>query len=114
MFRDQDLDCYDIQPNATCQDCSVDYSRAEDDTTPYCDACSDRRDAHTSLLQTRFIMAKALANKSPLAPALKLTSGEIASCVALLGIGVTLEKAIDKIQTQRSRQPLPFVGGEAA
>lgn len=108
-------DFYTLQPNSTCADCSRDFSCHEETPNPrYCDACSDRRDAHTTLLETRFVMAKALQGKSPLAPALTLTSGEIAFCVALLGMGVTLEKAIDKIQTQRARQPLPFFGGGEA
>lgn len=106
MFRDQDLDCYDVQPNATCLDCGGDFSRAEDDPNPaYCDPCSDRRDAHTTLLQTRFVMAKALHGASPLAGAPKLTAGELAFTVAMIGNGWTLAKAIDKIQAQRSRLP---------
>lgn len=115
MFRDPDLDsCYDVQPNATCLDCGADFSRAEDDPGPYCDPCSDRRDAHTTLLQTRFVMAKALHGASPLAGAPKLTAGELAFAVAMIGNGWTLAKALDKIQAQRARRPLPFFGGEAA
>jgi hypothetical protein len=63
------------------------------------------------LLERRLVMAKALAQPSALAGAPKLTSGEIAFCVALLGLGWTLQRAIDKVQTQRGR--LPF-GSEVA
>lgn len=114
MFLEDDYtDFYDLAPNSTCADCGVDCSRPEDAPLPrYCDACSDRRDAHTTMLQHRLVMAKALHGSSALAGAPKLTAGEIAFCVALLGNGVTLEKAIDRIQAQRNR--LPFFGGEAA
>lgn len=96
---------YDVQPNATCADCSVDFSCHEETPSPrYCDACSDRRDAHTDL-QARFVMAKALQGASPLAGAPKLTAGELAFCVAMIGNGWTLQKAIDKIQVQRGRLP---------
>lgn len=112
MFRDQDLDsCYDVQPNATCTDCSADYSRGEEDPTTTCDRCSDRRDAHTTLLEGRLVMAKALARATAGVPAPVLTSGEISFCVALLGLGWTLQRAMNKIQTQRDR--LPF-GSEVA
>lgn len=32
-------------PNAICSDCGADYSRDELDATPWCDACSNKRDA---------------------------------------------------------------------
>ena len=48
-----------LEPNATCTDCGVAYSKAEMDPTTWCDACSDRRDAHTDLLEIR-LMAKAV------------------------------------------------------
>jgi hypothetical protein len=104
-------DVYDIQPNATCQDCGQDFSRAEDDPGPYCDACSDRRDAHTTMLEHRLVMAKALVGKSALAAAPKLTSGEMSLAVALLGLGWSLERVIDDIQ--KHRRSLPF-GQEVA
>lgn len=47
----------DLEPNATCTDCGVDYSKADGDPTTWCDACSDQRDAHTDALEMR--MAKA-------------------------------------------------------
>lgn len=102
---------YDMRPNATCSDCGADFSRAENDPGTLCDACSDRRDAHTDLLQRRLVMAKALEPSTALAHAPKLTSGEIRFCVAMLGKGWTLQRAIEKIQVQRGR--LPF-GSEVA
>jgi hypothetical protein len=110
LLPDADFDsCYEVPPNATCSDCGADYSRAEGDPTTTCDPCSDRRDAHTTLLERRLVMAKALVKKSPLADAPKLTSAELAFCVAMLGNGWTLQRAIDKIQVQRGR--LPFASG---
>ncbi len=47
----------ELQPNCTCVDCGMDFSRAYDDQGACCDGCSDRRDAHTSNLELR--MAKA-------------------------------------------------------
>lgn len=112
MFRDSDLDsCYDVQPNATCLDCGADFSRAESDPGGHCDDCSDRRDAHTSMLEHRLVMAKALHGASALVGAPKLTAAELAFTVAMIGNGWTLAKAIDRVQAQRSR--LPF-GSEAA
>jgi hypothetical protein len=110
MFRDSDLDCYDVQPNATCTVCSVDVSRGQSDTSTCCDACSDRRDAHTSMLEHRLVMAKA-TSRAALVGAPKMTSGELAFCVAVLGLGWPLARAIDRVQAQRNR--LPF-GKEAA
>lgn len=112
MSSNSDFDSwYDVPPNATCTDCGADYSRGEDDRTTTCDPCSDRRDAHTTLLERRLVMAKALVGKSALAGAPKLTSGELAFCVAMLGNGRTLQWAIDRVQVQRGR--LPF-GSEVA
>lgn len=39
-----DDDAYELQPNATCEDCGVAYAKADADPTTWCDACSDRRD----------------------------------------------------------------------
>lgn len=112
MFRDSDLDsCYDVQPNATCTDCGVDFSRGENDPGTLCDPCSDRRDAHTSMLARRLVMAKALHPSAALASAPTLTAAEMSLAVALLGHGWPLQRAIDKIQVQRGR--LPF-GSEVA
>jgi hypothetical protein len=49
----------EIQPNASCTDCGVDYAKADADPTTWCDPCSDRRDAHTTAMEIRF-MAKAV------------------------------------------------------
>lgn len=115
MFRDQDLDTFDVQPNATCLDCGADFSRAEDDPGPAtCDPCSDRRDAHTTLLEHRLVMAKALQASSALGNTPKLTAGELAFAVAMIGNGWTLQKAIDKIQAQRNRLPFTPSSNEAA
>jgi hypothetical protein len=103
---------YDLQPNATCADCGTDYSRADNDPSHYCDGCSDRRDAHTSMLERRLTMAA--AKLKPGIPAPKLTSSEIAFCVALLGQGWPLDKAIDRVQVLRSRLPFTPTTGEAA
>lgn len=99
---------YDVPANATCVDCGTDYSRATNDPGHYCDGCSDRRDAHTSMLERRLTMAVAKVGGTPLP---KLTPSEIALCVTLLGNGWTLQKAIDRIQALRPS--LPF-GHEAA
>lgn len=96
----------DVRPNATCTDCGADFSRADHDRGTLCDPCSDRHDAHTSMLERRLVMAKAT---TPAAP--KLTPSELALCVALLGNGYTLERAIARVQVLRVR--LPF-GNEAA
>lgn len=114
MFRDSDLDsCHDVQPNATCTDCGADFSRGENDPTTTCDPCSDRRDAHTTRLQRRLVMAKVLQHPSAaLAHAPKLTAGEMSFCVAMLGNGWTLQRAIDQVQVQRGT--LPFSGSEVA
>jgi len=58
---DDDAFDSDLRPNATCTDCGADYSKADTDPTTWCDACSDRRDAHTALLEIRFLAAKVLA-----------------------------------------------------
>ena len=42
---------------ATCADCGADFSKAEDDPTVWCDACSDRRDAWASALELRMAHA---------------------------------------------------------
>lgn len=101
MFRDSDLDCYDVQPNATCSDCGVDYSKGEHDPTTLCDACSDRRDVHTSRLEHRLVMAKAQVARVRIS----LTPRELMICVVLLGRGVPLQRAIDRIQARRSTLP---------
>jgi len=98
----------DVRPNATCTDCGTDYSRADHDPSTYCDGCSDRRDAHTSMLERRLRMATVTAQG---AAAPRMTPSEIALCVALMGNGYTLEKAIARVQVLRAR--LPF-GNEAA
>ncbi len=54
---DDDADA--VRPNAVCADCGVEYAKAEHDRTPFCDDCSDRRDAYTSALEVR-LMAKAV------------------------------------------------------
>lgn len=108
---DDHSDVYDVRPNATCVDCGTDYSRAENDPGTYCDGCSDRRDAHTDLLQRRLKMATASTRGSS-AP--KLTPSEISLVVALLGNGYTLDKAIDRIQVLRGRLPFTPSTGEAA
>ncbi len=46
-----------LAPNAHCHDCGVPYSRADDDPSTWCDACSDARDAHTSALEIRLAKA---------------------------------------------------------
>lgn len=54
MLREDDLDRYDdVKPNATCTDCSVDFSRAETDPGTLCDACSDRREAWLAAVHVR-------------------------------------------------------------
>lgn len=101
MFRPDDY-ADDVRPNATCVDCGTDYSRATNDPGTYCDGCSDRRDAHTSMLQHRLKMATA---RTPASAAPRLTPSELVLCVALLGNGYTLAKAIDRVQVLRSRLP---------
>ena len=54
---DDDAYTDDVQPNATCTDCSVDFSRAEEDPGTLCDACSDRREAWLSSVQLRMTHA---------------------------------------------------------
>jgi hypothetical protein len=97
----------DVLPNATCTDCGADFSRADHDPGTLCDPCSDRRDAHTSMLERRLVMAKA----TPPARPIILTPAEIALCVALIGLGWKLSHAIERVQDQRAR--LPFTN-EAA
>lgn len=104
MFRPDDYSD-DVRPNATCVDCGTDYSRATNDPGTYCDGCSDRRDAHTSMIEHRLVMAKAFHGSAALAAAPKLTPSEMSLCVALLGNGYTLQKAIDRVQVLRSRLP---------
>jgi len=111
MFLPEFLDVDDVRPNATCTDCGSDYSRADHDPTTLCDTCSDRRDAYTSQLQRRLQMAKAFSRKTHVPT---LTASELALCVALLGNGYTLEKAIDRIQTLRGRLPFTPETPEAA
>jgi hypothetical protein len=55
-----DADAFDdtIRPNAECADCGVEYSKGEYDRTPWCDACSDRRDRWITAQEVRH-MAKA-------------------------------------------------------
>ena len=89
----------DDRPNATCTDCSADFSRADHDLGTLCDACSDRHDAHTSMLERRLTMATA----RPATP--QLTPSEISLCVALMGQGWTLMASIERVQTLRSRLP---------
>jgi hypothetical protein len=92
----------DVRPNATCSDCSGDYSRADDDPSTLCDACSDRRDVHTSRLERRLVMAKAQIARGP---RITLTPRELMLCVVLLGRGNTLAQAIDRIQARRGSLP---------
>ena len=56
-----DLDAFDadLQPNASCSDCGVEYSKAIADQTTTCDRCSDRRDAWVTAQEIR-TMAKAV------------------------------------------------------
>jgi len=96
----------DLRPNASCTDCGADYSKADHDPTTTCDACSDRRDAHTSRLERRLRMATARP------PVPVLTPAEIALSVALLGCGYTLQQTIDRIQVNRAKRPLS--GSEVA
>jgi len=60
-YGDEDADALDVglPMNATCADCGIDYSRAELDSTPWCDACSDRRDRWATAQELR-TMAKAV------------------------------------------------------
>jgi hypothetical protein len=60
-YGDEEPDALDadIQPNATCADCGVDYSKAEHDRSVWCDDCSNRRDAWATATEIRF-MAKAV------------------------------------------------------
>jgi hypothetical protein len=57
--EDRDALDADVQMNASCTDCGVDYAKAENDLSTWCDACSDRRDAWATALEIRF-MAKAV------------------------------------------------------
>jgi hypothetical protein len=57
---------YDLRPNATCTDCGADFSKADADPGTLCDRCSDQRDAHTSLLELRLLMAKARRSTRPI------------------------------------------------
>lgn len=120
MFRDEFdafADFYDLRPNATCTDCGVDFHRNDNDPHPstVCQTCSDRRDAHTTMLERRLRMAKASLHPSAvLAAAPKLTSGELALAVALIGNGFSLQQAIDKIQAQRGTLPFTPNAPEAA
>ena len=43
----------ELQPNASCTDCGVAYSKADADPTTWCDACSDRRDAWAAATEIR-------------------------------------------------------------
>lgn len=63
---DSDVDAYEwlngadeLQPNATCQDCGIAYSKAEDDPSGCCDSCSDKRDRWATALELK-LMAKAV------------------------------------------------------
>lgn len=42
-----------LPPNAECTDCGAAYSKADDDPTTWCDACSDRRDAWAAAFEIR-------------------------------------------------------------
>lgn len=46
-------DVDDVRPNATCADCSADFSRADNDPGTLCDTCSDRRDAWLAAVEVR-------------------------------------------------------------
>jgi hypothetical protein len=55
---DDALDVEDLR-NAVCADCGLSYARAELDSTPWCDECSDRRDRWATAQELR-TMAKAV------------------------------------------------------
>jgi hypothetical protein len=57
-FDPPDDDAYDVRPNAVCEDCGASYGKGDHDPTTLCDRCSDQRDAHTSLLELRLMMAQ--------------------------------------------------------
>lgn len=46
--------------NATCPDCGEPCWIGRDDTGSLCDACCDRRDAHSSALELRLMVAAVL------------------------------------------------------
>lgn len=57
-FDDSDLDFSDeLRPNATCDDCGIDFSRAKHDPGGWCDACCALREAWADAYEIR--MAKA-------------------------------------------------------
>lgn len=60
-YGNDDRDAYDdsLQLNAQCQDCGIDYSKAEDDPSGCCDSCSDTRDRWATALELR-VLAKAV------------------------------------------------------
>lgn len=65
-----DRDFYDwlngpdeLPPNATCDDCGADYSKADHDPTTTCDACSDKRDRWMEALEARRLAKAALTVK---------------------------------------------------
>jgi len=63
-YGDDDTPAYDtdeIHANAVCSDCGVAYSRGELDSTPFCDACSDKRDAWATAQELRTIAKAVLA-----------------------------------------------------
>jgi hypothetical protein len=58
--HDSDLDCHEwlngpdtVAPNATCDDCGAEYSKADHDPTTCCDRCSDHRDRWEAALEAR-------------------------------------------------------------
>ena len=61
MIFHSDIERYDdvddVRPNASCSDCGVDFSRAENDPGTLCDACSDRRDAWLAAVEIRMTTA---------------------------------------------------------
>jgi hypothetical protein len=80
---------------AACLACGV---------SPECPACRDRRDAHTSALQRRFLRAQRPE------PRLTLTAPELVEVVRLLGLGLTVPCAMDRIQARRASLPFDEKG----
>ena len=66
-YGEDDRDAYDetLQANATCADCGIDYSKAEDDPSGCCDPCSDTRSRWADAFEVRQ-MAKAVLRTDPL------------------------------------------------
>lgn len=61
-FGDEDDNALDVgvQTNASCADCGVDYAKATDDPTTWCDPCSDKRDRWAEALEIRLMLKAVL------------------------------------------------------